>query len=424
MATDIAGTPNTSSLRKPVLSLGLGLFAALGLALVLAMVWMEAPRQDLADLVRYLLFSGFVSLGPGALAIWWLQGGRGKLWQQVSVAFSLGIGIALFNIFLTARLMFISADHDLLLLVLLLLFAAVVSLTLGYILARALAQRVITLCIGARAISDGDLRARVPAQGSDELSELAQEFNRMADQLAASDNERRRLEANRRELIAAISHDLRTPLASVRLMTEALADRVVEDPATVQRYLGTMRSQIGHLSSLINDLFELSQIDAGAIQLDLQRVSVVDLVGDTVEAFQAQARARGVHLHGQAPADLPDITCAPQKIERVLYNLIGNALRHTPSGGTVSIHVFPDTRRTQAGIRFEVHDTGEGIPAEDLPHVFDSFYRGEKSRSRATGGAGLGLAIARGFVEAHRGEIWISSQVEQGTIVTFWLPVD
>ncbi len=412
--------PRLSTLRRPILSLGIGLLVALGLAMLLAVIWMEAPRQDVMNLIQYLLASGLLSLGIGSVAIWWLQRGQGKLWQQVALAFSVGIAIALFNIFLTARLMFISADHDLLLLILLLLFAAVISLTLGYTLARALAQRAIELCDGARAISTGNLSARVSAHGSDELAELATEFNHMADRLAASDTERRRLEANRRELIAAISHDLRTPLSSLRLMTEALADGVVDDPTTVQRYFGTMRGQIGHLSRLIDDLFELSQIDAGGLQLDKQRVAPGDLVGDATEALQAQAHARGVHLQAEIPSGLPQISCAPQKIERVLYNLIGNALRHTQAGGAIIVRVQADPKRV-ATVIFDVTDTGEGISVEDLPHVFDHFYRGEKSRSRATGGAGLGLAIARGIIEAHGGQIWIESEQDQGTRVAFEL---
>jgi signal transduction histidine kinase len=404
------------------------LLIGLGLALLLAVAWLGAPRQDIAELVRYLVFSGVISLAASTIAIGRLQRGRGKLWQQITLVYSIGIAIAIFNVLFTARMMFISADHDLILLVLLLLFAAVVSVSLGYILARTLAQRAIAICMAAQELSDGNLAARVPADGSDELTDLASEFNRMADRLAASDSERKRIEAARRDLIAAISHDLRTPLSSVRAMVEALSDGLVEDPATVQRYLMTMRSQIGHLSSLIDDLFELSQIDAGALRLDLQRVAAGDLVTDAVEALRAQATERDVHLQADIQAGLAQVQCAPQKIERVLYNLISNAVRHTPHGGQVWVKAYPEqstahqNRPHGQSVVFEVADTGEGITTEDLPHVFERFYRGEKSRSRATGGAGLGLAIARGIIEAHGGRIWIMSTREQGTQVCFTLP--
>ncbi len=408
-----------SFFRRTIVPLVGGLLVALGLALLLAVGWLGAPGQDVADLARYLALSGLVSLAPGVAGVWWLRRGPGRLWLKIALVCTLGVVIALFNVFLTARLMFISSEHDLPLLVLLLLFAAVVSLGLGAATAGALAQRVTALNVGARAVAAGDLAVRVPESGSDELADLAREFNRMAAQLAASDEQRRRLEDARRDLIAAVSHDLRTPLASLRAMTEALADGLVNDPATTARYLATMRGQIAHLSGLIDDLFELAQIDAGALTLELQRVSAGDLIGEMLAGMQPQADARGVALQATVAPDVGPLYVAPQKIERVLYNLVTNALRHTPTHGSVVISVRADPPRS---VLFEVADTGEGIAPEDLPHVFDRFYRGEKSRSRATGGAGLGLAIARGIVEAHGGRIWAESARGCGTRVRFTVP--
>jgi signal transduction histidine kinase len=230
------------------------------------------------------------------------------------------------------------------------------------------------------------------------------------------------MELARRDLIAAISHDLRTPLASIRAMVEALADGLIEDPATVQRYLATMRNQIGHLNGLIDDLFELSQIDAGALKLDFLQIVPGDLVSDAIEALHPQAEQRGLQLRAEIAHGLGRVRCAPQKIERVIYNLISNALRHTPAGGTITVSTQTSPQHPNS-IIFGIADTGEGISADDLPHVFDRFYRGEKSRSRATGGAGLGLAIARGIIEAHSGTIWITSEQERGTQVWFTLPI-
>lgn len=401
-----------------------GFMVAMALALLLAIGWLGAPGKDVADLVRYLVASGLISCGIGLAGLAWLRRGRGKLWLQIALTYTLGVGIAMFNIFLTAQLMFISADHDLLLLILLLAFAAVVSLALSYTLARGIAQRVIALGNGARAIAGGDLATRVAMRGNDELAELAFEFNRMADQLGAVATEREQMESARRDLFAAISHDLRTPLASLRVMTEALADGVVEDAPTQQRYLNTMRGQINHLSSLIDDLFELAQIESGALKLDLQPASPGDLVSDTIEALQPQAAAKGVALRGSVAANIGPIRAAPQKLERALYNLVANAIRHTPDGGEITLRVgLPaDPAQAKAAVVFEIADTGEGIAPDDLPHVFDRFYRGEKSRSRATGGAGLGLAITRGIVEAHGGKIWIESVLGHGTSVQFSLP--
>jgi signal transduction histidine kinase len=251
----------------------------------------------------------------------------------------------------------------------------------------------------------------------------------MAAQLAAAAAERQRQELARRDLIAAISHDLRTPLASLRVMTEALADGLVDDPTTTARYLSTMRSQIGHLSGLIDDLFELAQIDAGALRLELQHISLDDLISDALEGLRPQASARGVELHGEVTPKVGRVLAAPQKIERVLYNLVTNAIRHTPGDGVVTIRAMPEAPPADAApasggsfIVVEVADTGEGIAPADLPRIFDRFYRGEKSRSRATGGAGLGLAIARGIVEAHGGRIWAESNSGQGARIRFTLP--
>jgi signal transduction histidine kinase len=433
----------TIPLRRSLAPFGLGLLIALGLALLLAVGWLGVRGQDFADLVRYLAMSGVASLGLGAIALVWFRRGHARLWLQVTSTYTLGIAVAILNILLTAKLMFISSDHDLPLLILLLLFAAVVSLALGYALAQELAQRVTALHSGARALADGNLNIRVDESGGGELAALAAEFNRMAAQLAAAAAERGRQEMVRRELIAAISHDLRTPLASLRVMTEALSDGLVDDPATTARYVTTMRGQIGHLNSLIDDLFELAQIDAGALRLELQPASLSDLLSDALEGMQPQAAARGVRLQGSVAPEIGSVLIAPQKIERVLYNLVGNAVRHTPSGGavTIAVRLVDEPARgrwseeelgrmgklvaTSAapGVVVEVADTGEGIAPEDLPYVFDHFYRGEKSRSRATGGAGLGLAIARGIVEAHGGRIWAESELERGTRIRFTLPI-
>jgi len=431
-------------LRRSLAPFGMGLLA-LGLALLLAVGWLGVRGRDMAELTLYLVLSLALSLGIGAFGLAWLRRAQVRLWLQVTLTYMLGILVAILNIFLTAQLMFISSDHDLPLLVLLLLFAAVVSLALGYALAQALARRVTALHQGAHAIANGDLQAHVDESGGDELSALGAEFNRMAAQLAAAAAERQQLESTRRDLVAAISHDLRTPLASLRVMTEALADGMVDDPATTARYLTTMRSQIGHLNSLIDDLFELAQIDAGALKLELERSSLGDLVSDTLAGMQPQADAKGVRLAGHVAPGIDPLLIAPQKIGRVLYNLVGNAIRHTPSGGAITISVAPEaesyelrvlsyefssaSKETQNSkllthnfVVVEVADTGEGIAADDLPHIFDHFYRGEKSRSRATGGAGLGLSIARGIVEAHGGRIWAESEPEHGTKIRFTLP--
>jgi signal transduction histidine kinase len=380
-----------------------------------------APGHSPSELLLYLLGGGLISLCCGLVCATWLRRGNGPIWLQIALAYGLGLVIAIVNIFFNVQLMIISSSA-LPLLILLLLFAAIISLGLGLSLAQAISSRVGLLNRSAQSLASGDLAVRVEPQGSDELAELAEEFNSMAEQLAAAARERAQQESARRDLIAAVSHDLRTPLASLSVLTDAIADGLVDDPATLARYRATMRSQIEHLSHLIDDLFELSRLDAQALSLDKQRMSVGDLVSDTINALRPEASAKGVQLCGTTLPGAGVVLLDPQRIERVLYNLVSNALRHTPAGGHVQISVGPDEQNTKQ-VRFAVTDTGEGIAAEDLPHVFERFYRGEKSRNRATGGTGLGLAIARGIVEAHGGCMGVESERGKGALFWFTIPV-
>jgi signal transduction histidine kinase len=258
----------------------------------------------------------------------------------------------------------------------------------------------------------------VPVAGKNEMAQLARTFNEMAAQLEEADRKQRELDTLRRDLVAWIGHDLRTPLTSIRVILEALADGVVDDPSTVHRYLQTTQHHARALSVLIEDLFELAQLDAGGMQLQRHPNSISDLISDTLETFSALAARQGITLEGSVEPGIDPVCMDAGKIERVLSNLVNNALRHTPDGGRVQVRALqqPD------GVQVEVNDTGEGINPQDLPHIFDQFYRGEKSRSRDTGGSGLGLAIARGIVEAHGGQIGVESRQGEGTRIFFTLP--
>jgi signal transduction histidine kinase len=396
-----------------VLGLGGAFLAAFGIAIYV----MEVSSGDLRDLTRFLLTSSLPSLLLGYLVFAMLRKRLRSIRQKVLLAYSLGVVIAIINIYVTSRLMFVS-QHDFLLLGLLLIFAGLLSASFGFLLANSMTHSLRQLQAGANQLATGDFSVRVHLDDVDELSSLADSFNRMADDLEQSFVRERELEMARRDLIAAVSHDLRTPLTSIRAMIEALADGVVTDPATVQRYYATVRTQIENLSSLIDDLFELSQLESGQIQLRLEPVNLNDLVSDVLESMHPQAEAKEVALAGEFSTDLPPATAEVAKIQRVLYNLVQNAIRHTPAQGSISLA----TRAVPNGVQIDVADTGEGITSADLPYIFDQFFRGEKSRSRATGGAGLGLAIAKGFVEAHDGKIWVDSEIGHGTRFSFILP--
>jgi len=223
-------------------------------------------------------------------------------------------------------------------------------------------------------------------------------------------------EGMRRDLIAAVSHDLRTPITSLRLLTDAIADDVVDD-ATRRSYLAQMSTHLNALSSLIDDLFELSRLEAGDIAWSLEQVRLDELVGETVDAMRVQADARHVEVRAELPPGLRPAQGDPEKLQRVLFNLIQNAIRHTPADGSVVV------RAHGAGdaVEIEVADTGDGIAAADRDRVFEPFFRGGAQAARPSNGAGLGLAISRAIVEAHGGRIWLED-APHGTSVRFSLP--
>ncbi len=328
--------------------------------------------------------------------------------------------LVLLNVWVTARLMFIS-EHDLVLTAALLLFGGLTAFLFGLYVATTITDRISELSAAATRLAEGKLDTRLEVTGGDELSKLAETFNWMADSLQKIDDQKRQIEQTRRGLIAGVSHDLRTPLTSIRVMIEAIADGVVTDPDTVNRYVTHSLSELQHLSRLIDDLFELAKLDAGQIALDVEPSSLSDLISDVVSTMNARAAQREVMLSGGSRTDIDPVVMASDKIQRVLYNLIDNALRYTPPHGAITVQA----RREPAIVRVDVHNTGSAIDPIHIPLIFNSFYRVESSRARDDDGhrgTGLGLAIARGFVEAHRGHIWVESLPERGTTFSFTLP--
>jgi signal transduction histidine kinase len=325
--------------------------------------------------------------------------------------------LTFFNVWLTARLRFAS-QHDLRLATVLLIFAGGIAMVLGYLLSSTLAARIQALDDAARRIAAGDLATRLRVGGIDEMAKLGATFNYMAAQLDAVQRKQQELDLLRRDLVAWAGHDLQTPLASVRAIVEALADGVIDEPQAAQRYLRTARREIEALSTLIDDLFQMAQMDAGGLQLDRQPAALSDLISDTLESFGELATRQGVRLEGSVAPGVDPTRIDTRRVGRVLSNLVSNALRYTPPQGAVTVRAW----REKGEARVEVADTGQGIPAEQLPRIFERFYRGDRSRNRATGGSGLGLAIARGIIEAHGGRIWVESSIGQGTVITFTLP--
>jgi signal transduction histidine kinase len=394
-----------------------GVLIILVISLGIFYLVMSPPLSELGLMALFLAITALVSSLAGYLAyrLGWIALTPSLRWGLLAI-YTISSALTFFNVWFSARLMFAS-EHDLLLAIVLLVFAGGMAMALGYFLSSTVTDRMYLLKQAAENLANGNLETRVPVTGRDEVAALAESFNQMAAQLQAADEKQRELERLRTDLIAWVSHDLQTPLASMRAILEALYDGVVEDPETVRRYLSTAQRDVRSLSALIDDLFQMAQLDTGGIPLDKAHSSLMDLISDTLESFSEIAIRQGVLLEGSVAPDVDPVLMDTQRIGRVLNNLIGNALRHTSAGGQVEVQV----RRTDTGVEVTVCDSGEGIRPEDLPHIFERFYRGEKSRSRATGGAGLGLAISRGIIQAHGGAISVASQPGD-TRFTFTLP--
>jgi signal transduction histidine kinase len=307
---------------------------------------------------------------------------------------------------LVSGVVMFTSEHDLTVLAVA-IAASTAALAAALLLARSVHATLERVRAASTALAAGDLAARAPEDGPRELGELAASLNEMGDRIE-------RLFDARRQLVAWASHDLRTPLANMQAMLEALEDGV-GDP---ERYLPALREQTRTLGQLVDDLFELARIDAGALTLELRDAPVGALVQSCLRGLEAEARARGVTMSAATNGAEATVRCAPEKVERVLLNLLTNALRHTPSDGSVAVVVQPLEREVQVS----VEDTGEGLPADAARRIFDRFWRGDPSRSKASGGSGLGLAIARGLVEAQGGRIWAENRPSGGARISFTLP--
>ena len=262
----------------------------------------------------------------------------------------------------------------------------------------------------ADAMAEGDLSVRTPEQGPGEFRRLARSFNRMAEELE-------RAEQRRRNLTADVAHELRTPLHILQGNLEGILDGVYEPTA---EQINAMLEETHLLTRLIDDLQTLSLAEGGQLSLKMEQVNVAELLTDVGTSFSGPAEAESIRLQVDVPDAPMLVTADAGRLDQVLSNLVANALRYTPTGGRITLAA----ESTPTGVRISVSDTGEGITGEDLPYVFDRFWRGDRARTRATGaGSGLGLAIARQLVRAHGGEISVESAVGQGTTFVIGLPV-
>lgn len=292
------------------------------------------------------------------------------------------------------------------------IIAGLVALLLGGGLFYQITAPLDALAAASRKIAAGDLTARVRKPRGDEIGQVGQAFNAMADSLAQSEDARR-------NMIADIAHELRNPLGIIQGQLEGMLDGVF--PASPEQ-IASIHEETLLLNRLVADLRDLALADAGQLRIMRQPTDLTALVEKTIAAFGTQAAEKNIALKGDAPASLPRVNIDAQRIEQVLRNLIGNALRYTPEGGVVSIQCSVYSKQASS-VMVRVSDTGPGIPADELPHVFERFWRGDKSRARHGGGAGLGLAIAKQLVVAHGGKMGVESEPGRGATFWFTLPV-
>jgi signal transduction histidine kinase len=344
----------------------------------------------------------------------------GSLNRQLALAVGIAIGAILAAVGVAAAVMFISNEDALLVSVMAGVIAAV-----GVCVARMLTEPMVNdierLRDRLRAVGEGERRTDLLTRGSDELSELAAATNAMIERLSREEAGRAAAEQARQRLMMAVSHDLRTPIASLRVLTEAVEDHIATG-ATRTRYLREMHTHVAVLSALVDDLFDLSRTEAGEIVLASQPLEIGELVSETVAAMRTVGEEHGVRLQsdppaGRAPGAALVADVDPEKIRRVVFNLLENAIRHTQSGGSVTAR----SSRRGDKIEVEVADEGTGVAAEDREHLFEPFYRGGEHAARSGDGSGLGLAIAHAIVNAHGGEIWLAPS-PRGTRMCFTLP--
>lgn len=290
--------------------------------------------------------------------------------------------------------------------------ALLLSGAAGLLLARAIASPLRRLTAAAGAVAQGRFDQQVPAGSRDELGRLSRAFNDMTARLRAA----RQMQV---DFVANVSHELRTPLTSVKGTVETLRDGAVDDPEVRDRFLETVERETDRLIRLVNDLLLLSRADSEALNLRREPLDLAELARATVERLTPQAEAQGLTLRVAANPNAPPAWADPDRVQQVLVNLLDNAIKYSRPGGSVTVRVDAGPEGTALA---QVRDEGMGIPAADLARIGQRFYRADRARSRAQGGSGLGLAIAQALVLAHGGRLWVESQENQGTVVSFTLP--
>lgn len=384
-----------------------------GLALVLAAALLVSEilmQPATADRIQLAVVFGAVAVVAAATVVAVRRWSPRSLRAAVVMIALVAVGIAGVAVGAAATSMFLSS-HDLTLVLVALGLGVALGVVVALALTRDLLADLTAIRATAQAVADGDRGRRTGVMRNDEIGALAVTLDDAITHLDRAEAERREADAARRRFLANVSHDLRTPLTSLRSAIEALQDGLADDPA---RYLAAMRRDVELLTSLVEDLFLLARIESGGLRLDRQDVDLAELADGVIEAVHPTARTRDVAITLERPGRVP-VSGSPRELSRVLRNLIDNAVRHAPTGSTVRVQVASDTIPT-----LTVTDDGPGFSKDFLPVAFDSFTRADEARVRDGAGAGLGLAIARGLVVAHGGDI--TARPGPGGHVTIQLP--
>jgi two-component system, OmpR family, sensor histidine kinase BaeS len=299
------------------------------------------------------------------------------------------------------------------------IIAVLIALIIGVLITRQFTRPIEALTTGAQKISEGDLAYRVKVRSGDEIGKLAESFNSMAGCLEQSEQSRKRL-------VSDVTHELRTPLTIIEGTVDGILDGVFPPD---REHLDTIKEQTASLTHLVSDLRDLSLAESGQLKLQKLPTNLTELINRKLSQFEAGAKQKNIRLKLEARGEIPDIAVDSRRIEQVITNLLSNALRHTPKEGTITISVSAnetDSLSRITSISISVADTGEGIPAEHLPHIFERFYRVDTSRVKGEGesGVGLGLAIVKNMVEAHGGQVKVESQPGKGSVFYLTLPIE
>ncbi len=386
----------------------------LGLAVVASIALFEVTmRPSAGDRSQLLVL--FIAMAAGTALLGWViprVTGRFRSLRAAVIVLAVASIVAVaVAVGVAARLMFLES-HDLQLLTVVLGFGVGLGVVLATTLAARLTRDLGRISGTVARIGEGDLRVRTGVVRPDELGEAAAAVDVMASRLEAAEAERQRNETARRHFLAAVGHDLRSPLAALRASVEALEDGLAPDP---DRYLGSMRRDLDAMAHLVDDLFLLATIEAGKLQFDREPVDLAELADESIEALRPVAAGRNVTLRLDADGAVSALG-GPAELGRVIRNLLQNAIRFSPENASVTVRVANGTTA-----RVIVADEGPGFPASMIATAFEEFVTGDAARSRAVGGAGLGLAIARGIVDAHGGTIW--AEPGPGGRVGFEIPV-